>query len=254
VPVLEMDSHGQRQAELGTFRFQAISGRTGRSPIKVDFSIDAAKTVVLKAIDVTTGQELPGERVTYEEPKVVEVPGGGGPVTVVLAVDCSISMFGSKIDQARNSAKEIARKYVSEDGSRKVALVNFGGPHHIYPAKVLVAPTNSIGQIESAADGLQAGGGTPMEAGMERIRDVLEPAQGKRVAIILTDGMPNDPEKTRQLSQTLRSLGITIGTVPIGTDADQNFLRAIGDLESNLKVDNAGQGMTAAVMDILSKV
>jgi uncharacterized protein YegL len=255
VPVIEMDSHKQLQAELGTYRFQAPTGRTQRSPIKVDFSIDGAKTVVLRAIDVLTGTELIGERTKYEEPKIVEVPvQQGGPATVVLAVDCSISMSGSKIMEARNAAKEIARKYLSKGDQNLLAMVNFGGPHHMYPASILVQPTRDLSQLEAAADRLQPDGGTPMEAGMERIREILESATTKRVAIILTDGQPNDAGKTRQLAQTLKALNILIGTVPIGTDADKGFLGSIGDLESNMQVDNQGRGMAAAVLDILSKI
>ncbi|MFO0877903.1 MAG: Hsp70 family protein [Gemmataceae bacterium] len=256
VPVIELDSHGETQAEIGTFRFKAPTGRTQASPIRVEFAIDANKTAVVKAFDALTSAELAGERTKYEEPKIVEVEvnGQGGPSTVVLAVDCSISMSGSKIQEARQAAREIARKYLDRNPQNLLAMVNFGGPSAIYPASVMVPPTRDLNRLEQAANQLQPDGGTPMEAGMEKVREILEQAPHTRVAIVLTDGQPNDAEKTRQLAQTLRAERILIGTIPIGSDADRNFLGSIGDLESNLKVDDQGRGMAAAVLDILSKI
>ena len=191
----------------------------------------------------------------FERPKLPDTPPpGGGPLTVVLAVDCSGSMAGDKLGHAKTAMRELANKYLGKGTGCSIAVVSFGGPSAIYPSTILVPPTQALEVLLGAAHQLQADGGTPMHAAFENIRQLLETVPGKRLAILLTDGQPNDAVACRQTAQSLRALKITIGIIPIGNDADQAFLKSIGDLESSIKVDDAGAGLTAAVFDILTKV
>ena len=121
-------------------------------------------------------------------------------------------------------------------------------------ATVLQGPTQSLEAINAAANQLSADGGTPMEAGMEKIREVLESVAGKRVAVVITDGQPNDVAQTKQRAQTLRALQIQIGTIPVGSDADKRFLQDISDIDTTVNVDDHGRGTAAAVLDILGKI
>lgn len=254
VPVIELDSHGQTQCEWANYRFFNAPSRSTKSAIKVRFQVTAIKLPNVVAIDVQTGQELQSEKMAYKEPEAPDkMPSGGTePATVVLAVDCSGSMIGSKLTEAKKAVSEVAEKYAAKGWS--IALVNFGGPSSIYPASILARPTTSAAQVIEATNFLIADGGTPLEAGMDRIREILEMAPGKRVTIIITDGQPNDIALTQQRAQTLKAQRIIIGTVPIGSDANKEFLTSIGDLESSIQADDRGHGTSAAVLDILAKL
>ncbi len=252
VPVIELDSHGNIQDQWANYRFFGAPRRSNNAPIRVRFEVTGIKVPNVTAIDVLSGKSLESEKTEYREPEIREMPANAGPATVVLAVDCSGSMSGSKIFEARQAVLETGSKFAGMGWA--VGVVSFGGPASIYPAATLVSPTTSAQAFEGVIEQLQAGGGTPMEAGMECIRNILENTAGKRVAIIITDGEPNSKEMTRQTVQTLKALRIILGTIPIGAGADHAFLSEIGDLASNIPVDNQGKGLGAAVMDILARV
>lgn len=253
VPVLQLDSAGNQQEILGNYRFHADPPPDKPTKVTVQFRYDFDEIVSVTAYTDDGSREFPGERQPFEPPKVSDRP-PVEPGTVVLCIDCSGSMSGSKLQEAKQLLHVLAQKYANLGGNWSISVVNFGGPYDIYPSKILLPPTKSVDALQAASDQLRVGGGTPMDAGLENIRNVLETATGKRLAILLTDGAPNDRHQSEQTAQTLKTLQITIATVPIGNDADREFLRRIGDLESDIAVDSSGAGMTDAVLDLLQKV
>jgi molecular chaperone DnaK len=254
VPVVEMNSHGQTQEVRGNYRFTGLTPHPReRLRIRVRFRYDTDKIVQVDAWEAVSGRQLEKDVIPWQEPDLSQLA-DAEPVTVVLAVDCSGSMSGEKILQARAMLQELAGKYLGDGaGNRSVAVVNFGGTHEIYPSAVLVPPTSSVAEVCSVADRLTVGGGTPMHAGLDNIRQLLAGAPGKRIAIVLTDGHPDSVAQSEQVAATLKAERIVIGVVPIGNDADQAFLRRIGDLHSSITVDSSGRNMTAAILDILGK-
>ncbi len=252
VPVIELDSHGQLQAMLGNYHFGGAPERSVIAPIRVRFEYDGNKIPRVSAWDLLSGSQLEGVVADYREPDLrpQEIP---TPTTVVLAIDCSSSMAGEKIEQARSALEEIAQTYLRGASQRSVAVVNFGGAHSIYPSRILLMPTQSLEAVRATTRQLVAEGDTPMDAGLQSVRQVLDSAPGRRLAIVLTDGQPNNVETSRQTAQTLRALQIQIGVVPIGSDANRDFLNSIKDFDSSIVVDDSGKGMAAAVLDILTK-
>jgi len=253
VPVVQLDCYKQVQEHLACYRITADFSRDRDSRIRVRFEYLCDGIPRVSAFDVESGRELECERCQYEEPDLDKVP-DGEEGTVVLAIDCSGSMCGSKMEEAKRILTEIAEKYVEIGSNWSIGVVNFGGPHEIYPSKVLLSPTHSLAEIRASADRIQANGGTPMAAGLESIRHILETAPGKRRAVVITDGRPNSVQQSRQTAQTLKALGIQIGVVPVGEDADRSFLADIGDFHSDIDVDGSGHGMAAAVIDLLKKM
>jgi hypothetical protein len=69
--------------------------------------------------------------------------------------------------------------------------------------------------------------GNPLEAGLA---DLTAQTAGKRLAIILTDGQSFDqPEKLRAIVQPAQAAGITLSSIAIGSDADDNLLRQLAE-------------------------
>lgn len=253
VPVVQLDCYKQVQEHLACYRVTADFSRDRDSRVRVRFEYLCDGIPRVSAFDVESGRELACEKCRYEEPKWDDPP-TGEPGTVVLAIDCSGSMYGSKMEEAKQILTEIAEKYFDLGSNWSIGVVNFGGPHEIYPSKVLLPPTQSLDEIRATADRIEADGGTPMAAGLENIRHILETASGKRRALVITDGRPNSVNQSRQTAQTLKALDIQIGVVPIGDDADRSFLADIGDFHSDIDVDGSGHGMAAAVIDLLKKM
>ena len=110
---------------------------------------------------------------------------------VVLVIDCSGSMSGTKLQATRTAAKAFGDKLLTEGSATRIAIVTFideATAHEngrFYTASELSA-------FESAVDeATYANGGTNQQAGIHKAQELLAASTGKQKNIvILSDGEP----------------------------------------------------------------
>lgn len=108
---------------------------------------------------------------------------------VVLVIDCSGSMKGTKLTNTRKAAKAFGDKLLTENSSTRIAIVTFideATAHnngHFYTASELSA-------FETAVDeATYANGGTNQQAGIHKAQELLAASTGRQKNIvILSDG------------------------------------------------------------------
>ena len=137
-----------------------------------------------------------------------------------LILDRSTSMgdFG-KMEALRDGAWKYFVQAVRR--SHAVGAVTFGDD-----ARVLYGAGIDARRFQARLDTLRPFGRTRMDAGLDLAAARLRFRSGARSALLLTDGVPDDPEATLRAAATLRGLGVRL--VAIGTgDADAAFLQAL---------------------------
>jgi Ca-activated chloride channel family protein len=139
-------------------------------------------------------------------------------LAMMLVIDKSGSMGGEKIEMA----KEAARAAVELLGpSDQVGVLAFEGENFWISE---LHPCSDKGFVLDRIAGLEAGGGTVMAPAMEEAYDVLRGAVAKlKHMIILTDGI-SAPGDFEGIAQAMTADRITLSTVAMGTDADQDLL------------------------------
>lgn len=106
------------------------------------------------------------------------------PAEVMLVLDVSGSMSGSKIQEAKAGAKQLVNAVGEDD---EVGLVTFASG-----ASVVESLTEDAATVESAIDGLSADGSTDMESAIDAAADELETGDSERqYMVVLSDGHPN---------------------------------------------------------------
>ena len=126
------------------------------------------------------------------------------PVDVVLVIDRSGSMNAGS-PSSMYYVKQAAREFtdnVLADGNNRVAVVSFAGksspgfwPNYNYgsanDAKQEIALSHSAMAVKNAINGITADGGTNIEAGFLKAKDVLNNGRedANKVIILLTDGV-----------------------------------------------------------------
>jgi Mg-chelatase subunit ChlD len=162
------------------------------------------------------------------------------PRNVLLLIDTSGSMAGSKIEQARNGAIDFAHSAITK--SYATALAVFADR-----AAMVCDPTSDAARfakkIASVDVGL-VGGTTDLAAGLVLAGKFRELA----AVVVVTDGQSNDNNAALSVAETLKSRSIDI--VCIGTDdADGKFLKRLAtrsDLASHVSAKNLRAAITDA--------
>ena len=113
---------------------------------------------------------------------------GSAEVTgyVYLNIDCSSSMYGYKLQQAKKGACNFAREALTKN--YLTGLIKFDSL-----ATLIFEPCKDISFIESQINTLKVGSTTNLEAAIYLSSNLLKGLSGPKAIVIVTDGMPNSP-------------------------------------------------------------
>lgn len=111
----------------------------------------------------------------------------------VLVMDVSGSMYGEKIDAAKNAASSLCSTVLSAGGDDRIALVQFETD---YNTKVVTDFTDDTSTLNSAINNMYAGGVTDIYDGIRCAEELLDNVTDADVTaksiIVMTDGYPCD--------------------------------------------------------------
>lgn len=205
---------------LGHFEFYGIPARpAGQSSLSVTYRYNANGIVEVEAMDLSSGQVLP-HRLAGGQTSLEDVAHNRAPMQVALVIDCSGSMYGANIAEAKKAALSFAERTLSTP-NRQLAVVAF-------PGGVKTPPTSEMDKVKRAISALTPIGSTPMGEGLNEARNLIRPKAGvQRVFLILTDGHPDDPDGTLAEIHRLRTSGARVITVGVGEMVQQDFLRSL---------------------------
>ena len=164
---------------------------------------------------------------------LVTVTGPGAPpptppdVLQVVVVDCSGSMLGDKIEQARTATSTALAAL--PDGTLFAVVAGTSGARPVYPAEGAArADGRSRAEAVAAVRALHAGGGTRLGVWLDAVRAIAEGHPGAvRHALLITDGRSGEPRAELHASLE-RCLGaFTCDCRGIGTGWEVGELREI---------------------------
>ncbi|RLB62525.1 MAG: hypothetical protein DRI90_08880, partial [Deltaproteobacteria bacterium] len=158
--------------------------------------------------------------VRMETEKRKEMPS----VAMVLVIDRSGSMTGMPIEMAKKAAKATLDVLASDD---LIAVVAFDSQPHRY---VKMQPARNRSRVRGLISRIQSGGGTEIFSALDAAYNDLTvtPARKKHV-ILLTDGKAPS-SGIRDLVSAMIAEAITVTTVGLGGDVDEQMLKMIADV------------------------
>ncbi len=204
---------------LGHFEFYGIPARAGaESRLAVTYRYNANGIVEVEAMDLGSGQTL-AHRLAASDVTLEDIAANRVPMQLALIIDCSGSMYGTNINEARKAARAFVERTAKE--SREFAVIAF-------PGGVKTALTNQRERIDAAIGALTPIGSTPMHTGLAQARDALKGKAGvQRVYVILTDGHPDDPDATAAEAHRIKRMGGRVITIGVGRQVKREFLSAL---------------------------
>ncbi len=138
---------------------------------------------------------------------------------VYLLLDCSGSMEGQKLKQAKIGALKFAGEAIAK--GYRVGLIQFASR-----AVLSCEPQRTLSHLDSSLREIRASGSTNMTDAIQLATQKLLDKGPLRSIYIVTDGMPDNPQTALDAAQRAKKHRIDI--ITIGTDdADDDFLKKI---------------------------
>jgi molecular chaperone DnaK len=206
-------------AVLGHFEFYGIPPRPAReTKISVTYRYNANGIVEVEAMDLVTGQNL-AHRLAGGQVTLDDVAHSRIPMQVALVMDCSGSMYGPPLQQAKTAARKFIDNFVAPN--RQVAVVGV-------PEGLTLKATDDHQKLVEAIEQMVPIGGTPLHEGLSIAREALKGKAGvHRIYLVLSDGTTDDPDAALAESTRIRRNGGRIVAVGVGNRVQEDLLQQI---------------------------
>jgi len=157
------------------------------------------------------------------------------PIDIVLMLDCSGSMRGDDLVQAKNASTNLITKMIDLTVHR-MALMSFSDNSHI-----LCELTHDAQNLTSELPNITAGGGTSMISALRDAEKLLENSTGKKIALMVTDGYPDRRSQTLQCAKKIRENGLKIIAIGVGEQFDKNYLDEMVGAQNAFTIKNMSE-------------
>ena len=155
------------------------------------------------------------------------------PMNLAIVLDRSGSMEGAKIEKARQAAAMAVDKLHDDD---IFSLVTYDSETNLLIEPQRVGNRDNREDLKARIHRIQPAGSTALHAGVvlgaRQVRQKFEKERVNRV-ILLSDGIanvgPSRPSDLASLGRELRSDGISVSTVGLGDDYNEDLMTALAE-------------------------
>lgn len=216
--VLEGEAEDPRDCELvGSYQIYDIPKLSaGKTKLKVTYKYNQNQIVEVNAMDINNHKILPMKIIDNAD--LNQISAGSKGVDVALLIDCSGSMSGTAIEEAKKAAISFIKNFSVANGS--IGLITF-------PGGIIHKLSQNFASVKSKISGLNAHNGTPMTEAIDLAHtQMLTANECEKVIVLLSDGSPDSSSAAGASINLAKNKGIRIITVGV-SGADETFLKSI---------------------------
>ena len=196
---------------VGRFELSGLPrGPAGEATMEITLRYSSDAIVDVGGREIGRGLNLESRRLPLDQE--LERVLNPEPLDLVLCVDCSGSMGGRPMLEAKLACQEFLGDVGSKD--LRVGLVTFGGREPVVRQEL----TADLALARARSKSLKAAGSTPMEEAIEAATELLTRAaegadRGQQLIVVITDGLLDDPKGAAAAAGRARAVGIRLMVV-----------------------------------------
>ena len=157
------------------------------------------------------------------------------PLDFMLLIDASGSMRGYPLNEAKKACLALVDDML-DFSVHRLALASFAND-----VNLLLDLSQDTQAMREKISSITAYGGTDMVAALERAnRQLLNSSRGK-VVVMVTDGAPNWVDGTLRMAETLKSNGVRLIAIGVGSSIREDVLRKMASSGDAYKIDDMNQ-------------
>jgi len=192
--------------------------QAGVPQIEVTFQFDINRILKVTAKDLNTKSSV-SENIEIDKGQKKKITPDVKPFDIALIIDVSTSMCGYPLDKAKEACDMMISDMIDLN-THKVGLVEFG-----CSGDKIADLSNDKNYLKNAILNISCHGSTDMADGIKVARkEVLKFATNTKLAIIVTDGYPNNSSDTNRQGDKIKS-DTKLITIGIGSGVDEDFLK-----------------------------
>lgn len=232
----------------GSFVLDGIEkAPAGEIPIAVTFEYDQSRTLHVTAEDTKNNNK---KKVTLHKGELIDKSSKVVSTDFYLLLDVSGSMYGSRINEAKNACINLIQETLDLNIHR-LGIITFGSR-----VQMISNLTQNKDKLIAAVKNVISNGSTNMSDAIKLAYDSYDNNKSNKAIILITDGQPDNYELTHYIANKAKSHGVSIATIGVH-DADETFLRRIsGDTNLTFMVNNISklsETFGEAVVNLLRK-
>lgn len=228
--VREIDAHKL----YGTLVLEGIErAPKGEPNIEITFKYDLNSCLTVSARDVKTGASK-----SFQFKKGVRgeaAAQGEAPMDIMLLLDSSGSMSGTRIAQAIEASMALIQDIVDLSVHR-MGIISFADR-----ARLLQTPTSDADALVQCLGRFTTGGGTQMSNALQTVVQHMKEPRGRKVVILVTDGEDFEPDHAEVTGNRMKRDDYRIFTIGVGDKVDKDFLARLASPGDSYTIDNMAE-------------
>ena len=182
------------------------------------------------------------------------------PKDIVFVIDCSGSMNGEKIEQARNALHHILGQLGDDD---QFTIIGFDERLYVFDYALQTVEADALLEAQRYLDRLSAEGSTDLESALQTGLEILlgtEERAATRMVIFLTDGLPtagitDEAIISRAVARTNAAANARLHVFGVGYDVNTHLLdRLAADNGGTVTYVQPGENLESALTEFYGKI
>jgi Ca-activated chloride channel family protein len=182
------------------------------------------------------------------------------PKEIVLVIDCSGSMDGEKIEQARNALHDILGQLGGDD---RFTIIGFDEQLYVFDYALQTVEADGLLEARRYLDRLSAEGSTDLESALQAGLEILlgtEKRAATRMVIFLTDGLPttgitDEAIISQAVARTNAAAGARLHVFGVGYDVNTHLLdRLAADNGGTVTYVQPGESLESALTEFYGRI